>query len=110
MADNGELTEQSLQATLNSYAQAIKEEYEQTLAAENDLSNVEGYTRDFFKKNVHSAAAQIVWLANNAESESVKLKAATTVIHEALADARADGDPIKLLLAELTATPAEPTS
>lgn len=106
MADP-ELTEENLQATLNKYANAIRSEFEEATKEQEDLSRVEEYTRDFFKKNIHSAAAQIVWLSNNAESESVRLKAATTVLHEALADSRADGDPIKNLLNELTKQPAQ---
>jgi len=89
----------NLQKELAAYQAAIKQEYE--LSKSGIPENVEEITRDFFKANAASAAAQIVWLSNNAHSESTRLAAAKTVIAEALADARADGDPIKDLLKEL---------
>jgi hypothetical protein len=95
-----EVTEENLQQKLNEYAAAFRQEFEES--TKNSPDNVEEYTRDFFKKNIHSAAAQIVWLSNNAASESVRLAASKLVVHEALTDARADGDPIKELLASLT--------
>lgn len=96
-----ELTPERLQETLNNYAEAFRQEFETSTAASPE--NVEEYTRDFFKRNIHSAAAQIVWLANNAASESVKLKACTTIVHEALAASSVPEDPMKQLLQELTA-------
>jgi hypothetical protein len=101
LADAGELTQENLQEMLNGYANALQQEFEANVAKSPD--DVEVYTRDFFKKNVHSAAAQIVYLSNNAFSESVRLKAASLVITEALKDSRADGDPIRDLLKELAA-------
>ena len=82
-----------MQSKLNEYHKAFAEEFETKTKAAPE--NVEEYTKEFFKQNIHMAAAQIVWLAGNAESESIKLRAATTVVQEALADARADGDPIR---------------
>ena len=99
LADAGELTQAKLQETLNAYASALQEEFKASTAQHPE--NVEEYTRDFFKKNVHSAAAQIVYLSNNAFSESVRLRAASMVVTEALKDSRADGDPIRDLLNEL---------
>jgi hypothetical protein len=96
-----ELTPERLQETLNNYAEAFRQEFETSTAASPE--NVEEYTRDFFKRNIHSAAAQIVWLANNASSESVKLKACTTIVHEALAPSTTPDDPIKQLMLELSA-------
>lgn len=99
LADAGELTEEKLQEVLNGYAKAFQEEFEKSVS--NSPENVEEYTRDYFKKNVATAAAQIVYLSNNAFSESVKLRAAQMVVSEALKDSRADGDPIRELLTEL---------
>lgn len=94
-----ELTQESLQEKLNSYAAAFRQEFEEKSKVAPE--NVEAYTKDFFKANIHSAAAQIVWLSNNADSESVRLQASKLVVQEALTDARADGDPIKDLLESL---------
>lgn len=94
------LTEESLNDRLNSYAKAFREEFEEKSQA--DPSNVEAYTRDFFRKNVHSAAAQIVHLANNAFSESVKLRAAELVVKEARLTSDEQGDPVKEILQQLT--------
>jgi 2-keto-4-pentenoate hydratase len=94
-----ELTQEKLQEKLNSYAEALRSEFEES--TKESPENVEEYTRDFFKKNIHHAAAQIVWLAANSTSDSVRLRASQIVVSEALTDARADGDPIKDILAEL---------
>ena len=107
MGDNN-LTQESLQAELNKYAEAFKQEYELATAASPE--NVEEYTRDYFKKNVHSAAAQIVWLANNAESESVRGNMAKYIVEAAIAEGDAAGDPIKELLKSLTANDTSPTA
>jgi hypothetical protein len=99
MADNDPTPDDKLQKELAAYQAAIKQEYEMSKAGVPE--NVDQITRDFFKSNAASAAAQIVWLANNAHSESTRLAAAKTVIAEALADARAEGDPIRELLKDL---------
>jgi hypothetical protein len=99
MADD-ELTPESLQSQLNQYAEAIRQEYQ--LSTEVDPENVSEYTTDFFRKNVHAAAAQIVWLSTNAYSESVRGNMSKYIIEKATADSDAAGDPIKDLLAKLT--------
>lgn len=110
LADKGELTQENLQSKLNEYHKAFAEEFETKTKAAPE--NVEQYTRDFFKENIHMAAAQIVWLAGNAESESVRLRACSTIVSEALQDARASGDPIKDIINGLKAkkTQGTPTS
>jgi len=95
-----ELTEEKLQEKLNQYAKAFEEEFAQ--ASKDHPDNVEEYTRDFFKNNIHAAAAQIVWLANNSTSDSVRLRASQFVLEQALEDGREDGDPVKQLLHQLT--------
>jgi hypothetical protein len=107
-AESGELTQEGLQEKLNAYHKALSEEF--AVKAKAAPENTEEYTREFFKDNVHLAAAQIVWLAGNAESESVKLNACKTIVTEALADARADGDPIKDIINGLKAKKAAPNS
>lgn len=94
-----ELTEEDLQKRLNSYAEALRKEFEEATKAA--PSNVEEYTRDFFKRNIHAAAAQVVFLSSNAESETVRLKASQYVIEMAIADGERDGDPIRAMLKEL---------
>ena len=78
------------------------------------VSNVEKYTRQFFRQNLPDAAAQVVWLSCNSTSDSVRLRACQIIIKEALEDARAEGDPIKDLLHDLakipTAIKTEPTN
>jgi hypothetical protein len=100
LADRGELTKESLQEELNKYVEAFQQEYE--TASQEQPENVEEFTRDFFKKNVPAAAAQIVWLANAAESENVRASMSKYVIEAAMATANADGDPIKELLSSLS--------
>ena len=97
------LSDEALQAELHSYAQALRQEFELTQAkqADNETTNVERYTRDFFKKNLAHAAAQIVWLSSNSTSDSIRLKASQFIVKEALAASIGDGDPIAELLREL---------
>jgi len=103
LADAGELTEEKLQEELNKYAQALAQEFEAQVVEAPE--NCEEYTRDFFKKNLPAAAAQIVFLSNNAYSESVKLNAAKFVVIEALANTKQDGDPVKQFLKQLSNVP-----
>lgn len=94
-----------LQKELQDYARAIRQEFAETnqLSGLGDgpESNVEKYTRSFFKNNLADAVAQIVWLACNATSDSVRLRASQIIVKEALEDCRTDGDPIKELFAML---------
>lgn len=107
-ADKGELTPENLQTELNKYAAAIESEFR--IASAGSPENVDEYARDFFKKNIHSAAAQIVWLAVNSTSDSVRLAASKYVVEQAISDAKGDGDPLKDLMKELSATKKkEPT-
>lgn len=94
------------------YAQALREEFEREDVQNQEIghledpaSNVEKYTKRFFRENLPDAAAQVVWLMGNSQSDSVRLKAATYVINIAREDAVADGDPLKDLLTKLGATP-----
>ena len=90
-------SEKSLQDELNRYRQAYQEEFEQA-ASNASPENIEEYTREFFKKNITTAAAQIVFLSGNGETDSIKLRASKMVVDLALADSAADGDPVKELL------------
>jgi hypothetical protein len=105
------LSDEALQAELHSYAAALRQEFELTTnsktAHPDDTANVEKYTRDFFKKNLAHAAAQVVWLSSNSDSDSIRLKASMFIIKEALAASREEGDPISELLKSLK-SPTEP--
>jgi hypothetical protein len=107
--NNPDLNDEKLQKHLNEYRAAIEEEFElKTKAAiqANDSDSVQELTQNFFKDNTAHAAAQIAWLAMNAESETVRLNASKFIIDKGLADSEKDGDPIKKLLSELTNKPA----
>jgi hypothetical protein len=95
-----DLTPEKLNDKLNEYAKAYQQEFEMTVTE--TPADTEKLTRDFFKKNAASAAAQIVWLSSNADSETVRLNASKTVLTMAFEDAKNDGDPFKELLRGLS--------
>jgi len=107
------LSDEALQKELHSYAAALRQEFElqqnKTQTHQEDHQNVERYTRDFFKKNLAHAAAQIVWLSSNSTSDSIRLKASQFIVKEALAASRDDGDPISELLRSLQ-SPSQPAT
>lgn len=102
-----DLTPEKLNDKLNDYARAYQQEFETRTQAQPE--DVELHTRDFFKRNVHCAAAQVVWLSSNADSETVRLNASKAILAYAFEDAKNDGDPFKQLMRELTSKPL-PTS
>ena len=93
-----QLTEAAAQKALNDYHDAIQKEFSVASAAATTSDKVTEYARDFFKNNLPTAAAQIMWLVVNAESESIKLNASKYVVDRALEDAKVDKDPVKQLL------------
>lgn len=104
MADSGELTAESLQERLNEYHKAFEQEYAEANTKKPD--DIEQNTRDFFKKNVNSAAAQVVWLSQNAASESVQFAACKYVISEAFTKAQLEREPFQDLIDQLMQKPA----
>lgn len=84
------------EAVLANYALALRQEYEISVAEEPD--NVQEHTKDFFQKRAHYAAAQIDWLANHAESETVKLNANKYILTMAFADEEDEKNPLAELL------------
>lgn len=112
MADNTEPLafgpdDEALQAELTKYKKALEEEFARSTdgsSLDSAVENVERYTRDFFKKHMATAAAQVVWLSGNSTSDSVRLNASKYIIGEALADAKEQGDPIRELMQELIGT------
>lgn len=111
-------TDPEIKAMRENYAKALQEEFakedEQSTALsglDDPISNVDKYTRKFFRQNLPDAAAQIVWLSANSTSDSIRLRASTFIVKEALEDARLEGDPIKDLLHSLQMTPtADPSN
>lgn len=99
------VTDESLMAELNAYAEALRQEFAESQAHDTP-ADVETHTRDFFKKNVQDAALQVVWLAHNSDSDSVRLRASQFIIKEAFDEAVREGDPIKDLMRELTKSPS----
>lgn len=102
LADEGELTPDTLQQKLADYRGAIEQEFK--ASTEKNPDDVEASTSDFFKDNIPMAAAQLVWLAHNAESESVQINALKFIIQQGLADADRKGDPIQAVIDQLTKT------
>lgn len=111
-------TDPEIKAMREKYALALQQEFQREAETSQDsidhlddpVSNVEKYTRKFFRQNLPDAAAQIVWLSANSTSDSIRLRASQFIVKEALEDARAEGDPIKDLLSSLQMTPTAPPS
>lgn len=94
--------ETELRDELNSYAEALRQEFE---AKQNNTSSAEETaenTKEFLRKNVHSAAAQVVWLSNNADSESVRLNASKYIVEMATRLENEDKDPVADIIRQLT--------
>src|SRR5262245_37781956 len=71
-------TDSQLAKELKDYAKALREEFAReeetaTSGLVEPVSNAEKYTRQFFRQNLPDAAAQIVWLSCNSDSDSVRL-------------------------------------
>lgn len=112
-------SDDEIHAMRKSYADALRQEFarEETETRDSEIShlddpvsNVDKYTARFFRQNLPDAAAQIVWLMSNSESDSVRLKAAKMVLDLAREDAKRDGDPIRDLLIKLRTTPTAPAT
>jgi hypothetical protein len=96
---DGEITPENVQERLNDYITAYKQEFENKVSS--DPENIEEYSREFHRKNAHMYLAQVAWLANNAESESVRLAACKFGLESARQEENDSGDPIKNLLKDL---------
>jgi hypothetical protein len=106
------LTEEMAQSALKEYAAALREEFAEAQAKEAEEKrrpqDVEKAARDLFRTHAEEAALQIVWLAQNSDSESIRLRASTTVLKEAFEEGRFEGDPIRDLINGLFETTPEP--
>lgn len=105
LSESDELTEELVKEHLNAYAKALRQEFEDKTAEEPE--QVELHTRNFFKKNVHSAAAQVVWLSGNAESETVRLNASKYIVSVAIEAEKDSEDPVAEIIKHLQANAAE---
>lgn len=108
MPDENPLNQDKLQEELKKYQEAIKAEYE--ASTKDNPDDVEEYTQEFFKRNINQAAAQIVWLSLNAESETVRLSSSKYIVERALKQSETDKDPVKALIESLTKPAAETTT
>jgi hypothetical protein len=108
LVNDPNLSEKTLQETLNAYRLAMEQEFKMAAEKAETAESVQELTRDFFKENCPHAAAQIAWLAMNADGESVRLRASQYIIERGLKDSADDGDPIKALLNELKQAPTKP--
>jgi hypothetical protein len=95
-----DLTPEKLQTELNKYKEAYQQEYESSI--ESDPENIEEYTQEFFRSNVHLAAGQIMHLAMNADSETVRASCSKFVLDMALKESMASGDPVREMLKQLS--------
>lgn len=100
------LTEEKLKEEMSRYEQAL--EQEMNVKAESDPENIEEYTSNFFRGNAHFAAAQIVWLAMNAESETVRGNMSKYILDTAYKVEKENQDPIANIIAGLKANDGKP--
>lgn len=97
----GDLTPEELNSALNEYATALRQEME--VKVEKEPESCEAHVREFFQSQVAVLSAQIVWLANNADSETVRLNASKYGIEIAIAAEKDAADPIADIIAKLQA-------
>lgn len=100
-----ELTQESLQQKLQAYHAALKSEFEVT--SEKDKKAQEDVSRDYLRKHVPVALAQVVHLAQFSTSDSVRLNASKFIIGESFKDEAEKGDPIADLIEQLNKKPAK---
>src|SRR5512146_409607 len=75
-SSDDELTEDTLQRKLNEYHAALAGEFRVAAeATEKQNGDVEELARDYARKLVPNAVAQIAWLAEHSTSDSVRLAA-----------------------------------
>lgn len=98
MADEPELTQESLQAKLREYHAALRSEFEAATSKEQE----DQATLEYFKKHIPVAAAQVVHLAQNSSSDSTRLSASKYIIdYVEKQEASTGGDPLANLLSDL---------
>jgi beta-lactamase class A len=98
---NADHTPDSLEATLQSYAGAIRKEFELAQSSTSAEDNAEQFSEDFAKKNLANNLAQLQWLAQNSTSDSVRANCSKYLVELARQTAVEDGDPIKVLMKKL---------
>lgn len=98
-----------VQTELQKYAEAVRQEFAKSEQDRQEQLNKQTLTGEFFKGHVATAAAQLVWLSQNADSEAVRAACSKFIVNEANREATADGDPIRDLLKELKVAPPTKT-
>jgi hypothetical protein len=99
------MSPEDVQTELQRYHKAFEEEFEKS--QEDNSENVHENTQRFFQRNLPHFLAQIVFLSQNAESESVRASMSKFGIQEALKAAEKEGDPVKQLISQLQGEKAE---
>lgn len=103
--DEDALSKDEQESELQRYRRACEEEFN---LKEGDVSNltaseIREKTRDILTKAVPSAVGTLTYLAKHAKNESIRLKAATTIVERALGRDNAGlvGDPFEEMVREL---------
>lgn len=100
------LTEEKLRAEMLKYEKAFEEEM--NVLAESDSENISEYTSNFFKANAHFAAAQVVWLAMHAESETVRGSMSKYILESAHKVEKENQDPVANIIEGLKKNDGKP--
>jgi hypothetical protein len=101
-----EANELALQAKLKEYQQALEQEWQTSHNTDSNattLTDIKVKTADLLTSAIPKAVGSLLYLAQHAANESVKLKAAQYIIDKGLGGKTASGDPLEALLKELTA-------
>lgn len=91
--------QKKMQTEIEKYKRAYQQEFE--IATNTPAEQALDVTKEFFKKAMPSAAAQIVWLSEYSSSDSVRLNASKYIIEVGREDVERDGDPVRDLLMNL---------
>lgn len=106
LTSDPDLTEEKLLEEMNKYEKAFEEEM--NVKAEANPEDVEQHTSDFFRANAHFAAAQIVHLAMNAESETVRGSMSKYILDTAYKVEKESQDPIVNIIKKLQENDSKP--
>lgn len=100
-----EANSKKLQEMLTNYSKALEEEWrEEESYKEGNLTpqQIRNKTKELLTQAVPKAVASLLYLAQHASNEQVKMKAATYIIDKAIGSEKGlVGDPMEQLLAEL---------
>lgn len=106
LRNDPELTTEMIKEELSRYEKALEEEM--MVKAEAEPENIERHTSHFFKENAHFAAAQVVWLAMHAESETVRGNMSKYILDTAYKVEKENQDPIANIIEGLQKNDKKP--